>query len=69
METETVDNIKVKIGPVTHKNPVFIASGICGYGEEYSPLVGISGLGGVVTKTVPFPGMSYGSSQRLARHH
>lgn len=52
METETVDNIKVKIGPVTHKNPVFIASGICGYGEEYSPLVGLSGLGGVVTKTI-----------------
>jgi dihydroorotate dehydrogenase (NAD+) catalytic subunit len=52
METETVDKIKVKIGPVTHKNPVFIASGICGYGEEYSPLVGLAGLGGVVTKTI-----------------
>ena len=52
METENVDKIEVKIGPITHKNPVFIASGICGYGEEYSPLVEISGLGGVVTKTI-----------------
>jgi dihydroorotate dehydrogenase (NAD+) catalytic subunit len=31
---------------------VFIASGICGYGEEYSPLVKIEDLGGVVTKTI-----------------
>lgn len=42
----------VRIGPVTFKNPVFIASGICGYGEEYSPLVKIEALGGVVTKTI-----------------
>ncbi|MCZ6767304.1 MAG: dihydroorotate dehydrogenase [bacterium] len=40
------------LGPVTFKNPVFIASGICGYGEEYSPLVPIEELGAVVTKTI-----------------
>lgn len=44
--------ISVTIGGITHKNPVFIASGICGYGEEYSPLVDLEGLGGVVTKTI-----------------
>src|SRR5258705_12662406 len=47
-----MSNIAVKIGPITHKNPVFIASGICGYAEEYSPLVNLSRLGGVVTKTI-----------------
>lgn len=47
-----MSDLKVKIGPVTFKNPVFIASGICGYAEEYSPLVELSGLGGVVTKTI-----------------
>lgn len=47
-----MSNISVKIGPITHKNPVFIASGICGYAEEYSPLVNLSRLGGVVTKTI-----------------
>lgn len=47
-----MDNLEVKIGPVTHANPVFIASGICGYGEEYSPLVGLEKLGGIVTKTI-----------------
>ena len=45
-------DVSVRIGPVRFKNPVFIASGICGYGEEYSPLVRIETLGGVVTKTI-----------------
>ncbi len=47
-----MNNLEVTIGPVTHKNPFFIASGICGYGEEYSPLVDLEKLGGIVTKTV-----------------
>ncbi|MDH3215330.1 MAG: dihydroorotate dehydrogenase, partial [Candidatus Krumholzibacteria bacterium] len=52
MEKNTKTDISVVIGPVTFKNPVFLASGICGYGEEYSPLVRIEDLGGVVTKTI-----------------
>jgi len=47
-----MSDIRVKIGPVEFKNPVFIASGLCGYAEEYSPLVNLSRLGGVVTKTI-----------------
>jgi dihydroorotate dehydrogenase (NAD+) catalytic subunit len=47
-----VNNLEVTIGPVRHKNPFFIASGICGYGEEYSPVVNLERLGGIVTKTV-----------------
>ena len=47
-----MNDISVKIGPVQFKNPVFIASGICGYAEEYSPLINLSRLGGVVTKTI-----------------
>jgi dihydroorotate dehydrogenase subfamily 1 len=45
-------DISIRIGPVTFKAPVFLASGICGYGEEYSPLVDAGTLGGVVTKTI-----------------
>lgn len=52
MDKKTKSDISVQIGPVRFKNPVFIASGICGYGEEYSPLVKIEDLGGVVTKTI-----------------
>jgi dihydroorotate dehydrogenase (NAD+) catalytic subunit len=44
-----VSDIAVTIGGI---RPVFIASGICGYGEEYSPLVPLERLGGVVTKTI-----------------
>jgi dihydroorotate dehydrogenase (NAD+) catalytic subunit len=47
-----VNDLEVTIGPVTHANPVFVASGICGYGEEYSPLITLSGVGGIVTKTI-----------------
>lgn len=52
MEKKTRDDISVQLGPVRFKNPVFVASGICGYGEEISPLVKIEDLGGVVTKTI-----------------
>jgi dihydroorotate dehydrogenase (NAD+) catalytic subunit len=47
-----VSDISVTIGGIVHKNPVFVASGICGYGEEYSPLVDLESLGGIVTKTI-----------------
>jgi dihydroorotate dehydrogenase (NAD+) catalytic subunit len=47
-----MNDISIQIGPVRFKNPVFIASGICGYAEEYSPLVDLTRLGGVVTKTI-----------------
>jgi dihydroorotate dehydrogenase (NAD+) catalytic subunit len=47
-----VSKTEVTIGPVVHQNPVFIASGICGYGEEYSPLIDLEMLGGIVTKTI-----------------
>jgi dihydroorotate dehydrogenase (NAD+) catalytic subunit len=52
MDKKTQADTSVEIGPVTFKNPVMIASGICGYGEEVSPLVDIENLGAVVTKTV-----------------
>jgi dihydroorotate dehydrogenase (NAD+) catalytic subunit len=58
MEKKTKADISIRIGAVSFKNPVFLASGICGYGEEYSPLLAIEKLGGVVTKTItPLPRM------------
>ncbi|NIM20384.1 MAG: dihydroorotate dehydrogenase [Candidatus Latescibacteria bacterium] len=46
------NDISVKIGPVAFKNPVFLASGICGYGEEYASIIPQKKLGGIVTKTI-----------------
>lgn len=34
------------------KDPILLASGCCGYGEEYLPLVHPASLGGVITKAV-----------------
>ncbi len=52
-------DLSVRIGSLTLRNPVLTASGTFGYGDEYSHVVKVSALGGVVTKTVtvhPRPG-------------
>ena len=44
---------------VTWQSPVLLASGTCGYGEEYADLIPLDGIGGIVTKAVslePRPG-------------
>ena len=41
---------KVKIGTLILKNPVTVASGTAGYGEELSKFVDISKIGAVFTK-------------------
>jgi dihydroorotate dehydrogenase (NAD+) catalytic subunit len=37
---------------VTFQNPVLLASGTCGYGEEYADIIDVDQLGGIVTKAV-----------------
>jgi dihydroorotate dehydrogenase (NAD+) catalytic subunit len=52
-------DLRVKIGQLTMKNPVGVASGTFGYGSEYESLVDLSRLGAVYTKAVtmePRPG-------------
>ncbi len=52
-------NLKTKIGKLVLKNPILVASGCFGYGEEYAQLLDLSRLGGVVTKGIslkPRPG-------------
>ena len=44
-------NVKLPRG-VTLNDPILLASGCCGYGEEYSELVDPSTIGGVITKAV-----------------
>ncbi len=34
------------------QNPILLASGTCGYGEEYADLIAVDELGGIVTKAV-----------------
>ncbi len=43
-------DLRIKIGPLELKNPVLTASGTFGYGQEYSELIDLSLLGGIVVK-------------------
>jgi dihydroorotate dehydrogenase (NAD+) catalytic subunit len=45
---------ETKIGAVTLRNPVLLASGPAGYGLEYEGLIDLRRIGGVVTKTISF---------------
>jgi dihydroorotate dehydrogenase (NAD+) catalytic subunit len=43
-------DLSVRIGALTLKNPLIAASGCFGYGVEYSDIVDLSSLGGIVVK-------------------
>ncbi|MGB3112600.1 MAG: dihydroorotate dehydrogenase [Candidatus Omnitrophota bacterium] len=45
-------DLKIQIGKVTFKNPVWVASGTFGYGEDYADFLDLSEVGAIVTKTV-----------------
>jgi len=45
-------DLRVKIGPMKLKNPVLTASGTFGYGREFSSLINLDLLGGIVVKGV-----------------
>ena len=52
-------DMRVKIAGVEWKNPVTVASGTFGSGEEFSEFVDLNRLGAVTTKgvaNVPWPG-------------
>ena len=44
------DLLKTQIGPIKLKNPIMLASGTCGYGEELADFVDFKQLGGIVVK-------------------
>jgi dihydroorotate dehydrogenase (NAD+) catalytic subunit len=55
----SVERLGMKIGGSSFRNPVFLASGPAGYGTEYSDLIDLGRLGGIVAKTItlaPRPG-------------
>ena len=45
-------NLSVKIGKLKLSNPILVASGTFGYGEEFGDLIDLSKLGAIVTKTI-----------------
>ena len=51
-------DLSVRIGALTLKNPVMLASGCCGYGMDMEPYLDLNRLGGVCLK-----GLSLGGSE------
>ena len=47
-----LSNTKVKIGSISFKNPIWVASGTFGYGTEIPELVNVENLGAIVTKSI-----------------
>jgi dihydroorotate dehydrogenase (NAD+) catalytic subunit len=45
-------DLSVRVGPLKLANPVLVASGTFGYGNEYAHVLDVARLGGVITKTV-----------------
>jgi len=45
-------DLSVNIGKINFKNPLLVASGTFGYGEEYSKFFDLGKLGGVITKSI-----------------
>jgi len=45
-------DLSVKIGKIKFENPVLVASGTFGYGEEYAQLIDLNKLGGIITKSI-----------------
>lgn len=48
----TKPDLSVKIGSLKLKNPVLLASGTVGYGNEISEFIDLNKLGGIVTKSI-----------------
>lgn len=62
-------NMKVNIAGVEFKNPVTVASGTFGSGEEYSEFVDLNALGAVTTKGVASTPWEGNPTPRVAETH
>ena len=50
--TSTKVDISVNFAGLRLKNPVFTASGTCGYGNELADFMNVNALGGFITKSI-----------------
>lgn len=59
-------DLAVRIGPMRLANPVLVASGTFGYGDEYAHVVPPAALGAVVTKTITVKPRTGNPPERIA---
>jgi dihydroorotate dehydrogenase (NAD+) catalytic subunit len=66
VEERKIDmDLQVKIGNVIFKNPIWVASGTFGYGEEFLDFLDLDRIGAVVTKTVTLKALEGNIPPRL----
>lgn len=61
----TKRDLEFRLGATSFKNRVLLASGPAGYGTEYSELIDLSAVGGVVTKTITLRPRAGNEGRRL----
>jgi dihydroorotate dehydrogenase (NAD+) catalytic subunit len=59
-------DLSVNIGSLKLKNPVMLASGTVGYGNEISEFIDLSKIGGIVTKSISLKPRKGNPPQRIA---
>ncbi len=57
--------MRVRVGKLRLQNPVLVASGCFGYGEEYHRLYDVSRLGGIITKSISLKPRSGNPAPRI----
>ncbi len=65
-ESEKNVDLSIKLGRISLNNPVLVAAGTFGFGEEYAKLIDLSRLGGIITKTVTLEPREGNPPPRLA---
>ncbi|MCK9425727.1 MAG: dihydroorotate dehydrogenase [Ignavibacteriaceae bacterium] len=58
-------DLSVSIGPLKLRNPILLASGTVGYGNEISEFVDLNKIGGIVTKSLSLKPRKGNSPQRV----
>jgi dihydroorotate dehydrogenase (NAD+) catalytic subunit len=59
-------DLSVDVGTLRFKNPMLLASGTVGYGEEISELIDLNDLGGIVVKGLSLAPVTGNRPQRIA---
>lgn len=58
-------DLSVKVGPMKFRNPVLLASGTVGYGNEISEFIDLNKIGGIVTKSLSLKPRKGNPPQRI----
>jgi dihydroorotate dehydrogenase (NAD+) catalytic subunit len=58
-------DLSVKVGTMTFRNPVLLASGTVGYGNEISEFIDLNKIGGIVTKSLSLKPRKGNPPQRI----